>query len=132
MALRSTELQTVNVNISTTSGIVGGQVPAGMKRWVTFVSIDSRLVAGGGSAVGVYLASVGISDPTKASIIATANRRAWVCLRSTQTSGMRKPPLTIPKHPSIDTPLFSIAAGKWLGVYATGTSSMIQMQYFDE
>ena len=132
MSLRSKELVTVNVEISTTSGIVGGAVPAGMKRWVTFLSIDSRKIAAGGSAVGVYLASVGISDPTKASIIATSNRKAFFHLRGTQTSGMRKPPLTIPKHPSVDNPLFSIAAGKWMGVYATGTSSMIQVQYFDE
>jgi hypothetical protein len=132
MSTRNRELKTVEVNISTTSGIVGDQVPAGMKRWVTFLALDTRIIAGGASQLGVYLASVSVSDPTKASIIATGNRRALSFLRATQTSGMRKTPLMIPKKPSVDNPLFSIAAENWLGVYATNASGLITMQYFDE
>jgi hypothetical protein len=40
--------------------------------------------------------------------------------------------MTIPKKPSVDNPLFSIAAENWLGVYATNASGLITMQYFDE
>jgi len=132
MSVRNTEIKTVEVNISTTSGIVGDQVPAGMKRWVTFLALDTRIIAGGASQLGVYLASVSVSDPTKASIIATGNRKSLSFLRATQTTGMRKTPLVIPKNPSVDNPLFSIAAEKWLGVYATNASGLITMQYFDE
>ena len=132
MSIRNRELKTVEVNISTTSGIVGDQVPAGMKRWITFLALDTKVIAGGASQLGVYLASVAASNPTKASIIATSNRKTLSFLRATQTSGMRKTPLTIPKKPNADNPLFNIASGKWLGVYATSTGGLITMQYFDE
>uniref|UniRef100_A0A6M3LSJ3 Uncharacterized protein n=1 Tax=viral metagenome TaxID=1070528 RepID=A0A6M3LSJ3_9ZZZZ len=130
--IRNTELKTLELEISTTSGIVGDQVPAGMKRWITFLAVDTRIIAGGASQLGVYLASVAVSNPTKASIIATGNRRLLSFLRATQTSGMRKTPLTIPKNPSVDNPLFSIVAEKWLGVYATSAGGLLTMQYFDE
>jgi len=132
--IRNTEVKTAEKIItSATSQItIGGQVPAGMKRWVTFLAIDSQVIAGGASSLGLYLASVSVSNPTKASLIATGNRRSLAFLRATQTSGMRKPPLTIPKNPSVDKPLFSIAAEKWLGVWATTTTGLLTMQYFDE
>ena len=132
MSNRNRELKTVEVEISTTSGIVGDQVPAGMKRWVTFLALDTRIIAGGASQLGVYLASVSVSDPTKASIIATGNRRSLTFLRATGVIGYRKVPMTIPKKPSVDNPLFSIAAENWLGVYATNASGLITMQYYDE
>ena len=132
MSTRNRELKTVEVNISTTSGIVGDQVPAGMKRWVTFITLDSRSLAGGASQLGVYLASVTTGNPTMSSIIATDNRKALTYLRATGVIGYRKAPLTIPKKPSVDNPLFSIAAENWLGVYATKASGLMTMQYFDE
>jgi len=134
MTTRNTELNTVEkVVTSATSQInIGGQVPAGMKRWVTFLSVDSMVIDGGASQLGVYFASVAVSNPTASSLIATANRRSLLFLRATQTSGMRKTPLTIPKNPSVDNPLFSIAAEKWLGAYATKTTALVTMQYFDE
>jgi len=132
MSIRNTELSTVEVEISTTSGIVGGQVPAGMKRWVTFIAIDTKEITGGASQLGVYLASVSVSNPTKASIIATGNRRALMFLRASGTGGYRKLPLVTPKKPKVNNPLFSIAAENWLGVYATNASALLTMQYFDE
>ena len=132
--IRNTELKTEEkIVTSATSGInLGGQVPAGMKRWVSFLSIDSMVIAGGASSLGLYFASVNVSNPTKASLIATGNRRALTFLRATGTSGLRKSPLTIPKNPSVDKPLFSIAAGNWLGVWATRTTALVGMRYFDE
>ena len=133
--LRNIELKTVSKVASSQASTltIGGVVPAGMKRWVTFVSIDTPIIAGA-SQLGVYLASVGVSVPIKASLIATANRKMLIYLRSTQanTDPFRRTPLQIPKIPNINTPLFSIAGGKWLGVFATKTTANITLQYFDE
>jgi hypothetical protein len=100
-----------------------------MKRWVTFLTLNENAAQ---KQAGVYLASVGISNPTRASVVATGNRKMLVFIRATQTSGARKPPLAIPEIGNVESPLFSIAAGKWLGAVASGTSVMATVQYFDE
>ena len=133
--LRNMELKTVSKVASSQASTltIGGVVPANMKRWVTFVSIDTMAKAGA-SQMGVYFASVGVSVPIKASLVATANRKMLLYLRSTQanTDPLRRTPLQIPKVPNTETPLFSIAGGKWLGVFATKTTANITLQYFDE
>ena len=131
--IRNMELKTVSKVASSQASTlnIGGIVPAGMKRWVTFVSIDTPY--GGASQMGVYLASVGVSVPTKASLVATANRKMLILLRATTgTAPLRKTPLQIPKAANTETPLFSIAGGKWLGVFATKTTALLTVQYFDE
>lgn len=133
--IRNVELKTVTKVLSSQASTinVGGQVPSSMKRWVTFVSVEPKNYAAGASNLGVYLASVGISNPSKASIVATGNRKALLMLRaSTVTSPARKGTLQVPKVPNINTPLFSIASGKWLGAFATKTTALLTMQYFDE
>ncbi len=131
--LRNTELKLVNKIV--TSGIagitIGGQVPSNMKRWVTFVSLDT-LSPAGASNVGVYFASVGVSNPSIASIVLLANRKMKLMLRATQTSGHRKTPLQVPRIPNVNNPIFSIAGGKWLGVFATKTTAQVLAQYYDE
>jgi len=133
MTVRNRDSKTVSTVVtSATSAInIGGQVPAGMKRWVSFIHVDTPLSTGA-SQVGVYLASVGVSNPTKASLIATGNRKGLFFLRATQLSGARNPPLRVPKVPNPETPLFSIAAAKWLGVWATKTTALVTVGYFDE
>ena len=113
---------------------IGGQVPAGMKRWVTFLMLETNTVslASDGS---VYFASVGVSVPVHTSLVATANRKLmqrWVA--SSVTDSSHKLPIMIPKDgPDPDQPLFSIGSGKWLGVYFTaGATGNVFIQYFDE
>jgi len=132
--LRNIELKTVTKTLSQDiAGLnIGGQVPAGMKRWVTFVSIDNVYGAAGASRLGVYFASVNVAAPIQASLIATDKRKLLVFLRGTQSSGFRKGPVKVPKVPNVDTPLFSIAAEKWLGAYASATTGIATVQYFDE
>jgi len=124
-----TESKVVSSNVSAIT--LGGETPAGMKRWVTFIELDTP-AAGGASQVGVYLASVEGATPTKASLIATGNRKELLFLRATQTSGARNPPLRVPKVPNIETPLFSIAGGAHLGVFATMTTALVTVGYYDE
>ncbi len=132
------ELKTVTkVVTSAAAGInLGGQVPSGMKRWVTFLSLDSIHQAGAKS-IRLYLASVGVSNPSVASIVATGNRKIMLDLRATGVIDKLNfvpggPPLMIPDKPDSDKPLFSIASGKWLGATASKTTALVFMQYYDE
>jgi len=138
MSYRNTDPKFLSKVITqeTTAINLGGQVASPMKRWVTFLSLDTISVTGA-SSVRLYLASVGVSNPTKASLIATGNRKMLLDLRC---SGMVEgqnltpdgAPLMIPDTPDPKKPLFSIAAGKWLGAYASYTTANVNMQYFDE
>ena len=138
MSIRNTETQLLSKSVKeeTAALNLGGQVPAGMKRWVTFLSLDSMFVTGA-SSVRLYLASVAVSNPTKASLIATGNRKMLLDLRATGLQTVEDltpdgPPLMIPDTPDTEKPLFSIAGEKWLGVYASYTTANVGMQYFDE
>jgi len=135
MTNRNRELKTISkfITSETSAANFGGQVPAGMKRWVTFLMCDTKTVALV-SNCKLYFASVGVSNPTKASMIATGNRKWFLSIDATQLSvSTKKHPVMIPPAgPDPDAPLFSIAAGKWMSVWATITSANLFMQYFDE
>ena len=133
MPTRVKDIQTKSkvVTGSTIALTLGGQVPTGMKRWVTFLSANTMLHTAM-SNFSLYLASVGVSGPTKASLIATGNRKFLLRGRATQTSGQGRYPVKIPYAPQPDTPLFSIASAKWLGVYASLATVNVTVQYFDE
>jgi hypothetical protein len=116
--------------------VIGGQVAPGMKRWVTFLSLDS-MQGTGASSVRLYLASVNTSTPTKASLIATANRKMLLDLRATgvvRDTNLTPdgPPLMIPDRPDVNKPLFSIAGGAFLGAWASYTTANVGIQFFDE
>ena len=132
---RNRELKTVSkiLTLNTSALTIGGQVPSSMKRWVTFLMIDSVGISKV-SDVGVYLASVGVSAPSKTSLIAAGNRRVFLPIEGTQLSISDKyHPVMMPQSgPDPDTPLFSIAGGKWLGGFASATTAQVFMQYFDE
>ncbi len=136
MENRNRELKTTSKMItSETAGkTLGGQVPAGMKRWVTFLCIDTTGVAMAMSDVALYFASVGVSNPSLASIVATGNMKLKIPVKATQKSICTKylPVMLPPSGPDPEAPLFSIAAGKWLGVAASQTTANVFMQYFDE
>lgn len=138
MATRNLELKTLDkIVTSKVSGItIGGQVPAGMKRWVTFITLDS-ITQASAQSVRLHLASIGVSNPTKASLVATTNRKMLLDLRvsglqGTQNISPHGPPLMIPDKPDTNKPLFSIAGGKWLGAYCSNTTAKAFVQYFDE
>lgn len=138
MSIRNRELKTesrlIASNVAT--ACIGGQVPASMKRWVTFITLDGAALTGAKS-LRLYLASVGVSNPTVASIVATANRKMVIDLRASGMTGRVNltpdgPPLMIPDKPDADKPLFSIAGGKWLGATTTNTTALLHVQYYDE
>lgn len=135
MSIRNVELQTTARYCSSDASTlnIGGQVPAGMKRWVTFISLDAASITDT-LAVRVHLASVGVSVPTMASLVATGNRKMLLNLRASKMAGISRGgvPLQIPDKPDMDKPLFSIDEGKWLGVFASNLSANLFVQYFDE
>jgi len=135
MSIRNTELETTSKILTqdTAALNIGGQVPTGMKRWVSFISVDTATV-NRASDVGVYFASVSVSNPTKASLVATSNRKRFVAMEGTQLSRSNKArPFMLPESgPDPENPLFSIAAGNWLGVYASKTTANVFVQHFDE
>jgi len=138
-SVRSKELKTAyKIVTQSLAGLnIGGQVPASMKRWVTFLQVDTvdykKL-----SHVAVYFISAAVSNPTKASCQSTGLRRFLVQLPGTlAATGISKAPSRRPfwfpsGGPDPDAPLFSIAGGKWLGIFASVTTAEVVMQYFDE
>ncbi len=136
--LRNIDLKTVTKLIKKTAAsfTIGGAVPTGMTRWITFIQFSPHSNAGAvltnQTHCGLYIASVVTQYPTVASVLLAANRKALVCLRCTQTTGGRRPPMRFPDAPSPKAPILSIAAGKYLGFVATGTTAMALVQYYDE
>lgn len=133
--IRNREIKTKSKIISSdTAGLnIGSQVPSGMKRWFTFLMFDTA-TASRASDIKLYFASVSVSNPTRASIVATGNRKLVFALEGTMLSRSNKQrPVMLPlSGPDPENPIFSIASGKWLGVYASLTTANVTTQYFDE
>lgn len=132
---RNTELKTVSKLVSSGAAgtNLGGQVPAGMKRWVTFLAVDGKSTAVL-SSIKLYLASVATATPTIASVVATTYRKRFIPLHATKTSrSSKKLPVMEPASgPDPDKPIFSIAESKYLGAVVSLTTANVTIQYFDE
>jgi len=104
---------------------------------VTFLKIDTSMVAnwnGKMSTAFIYMASVGVSNPTRASVILATHRKHRVALIGSAMSRTNHPrPYMLPlEGPDPEHPLFTIASGKWLGLLASHGSANVFMQWFDE
>ncbi len=134
MSYRNKNIQTKSklclVNIATQ---VGSQVPTGMTRYVTFVSVDAGNTASNPNAVAVIFASAGVSNQSINGVRASAGRKLRVPVHVVALTGIQYGhlPITVPRRPSLE-PLFTIASGKWLFVGASATSAHILVQYFEE
>jgi hypothetical protein len=135
MPIRNLELKSASKVLSSTARVpIGGMVPAGMKRWVTFIMVDSLLIAAG-EACAVHLCSVALSNPTLASAVAIGNRKylmSWGATSVTDCNCGGLPYMSPTDGPDPDQPLFSIEGGNFLVAAATRTSGQIFIQYFDE
>lgn len=134
MSARNRELQTVSKVVSSDASTItiGGQVPAGMTRWVTFIALDAYLAANT-EALRMYFASTGAA-PTKTSMIATGNRKYLFDLRASKLLNVTPDgvPFMVPRQPNVDKPLFSIGGESYLGVYASSITSNLFVQFYDE
>ena len=133
--LRNTELKTVSkiVKKNTDNVTIGGQVPAGMTRWVTFLACDAYTKSRA-SALVLHVASLPTALPVKASIVSTTYRKRRIPLgASALTRSSKKLPIMEPASgPDPEKPIFSIAASNFIALYASRTSINVTLQYFDE
>lgn len=137
MSVRNMELKTTckTLKNNATPIVLGGQVPSGMTRWVTFLMVDTNAIADASDGA-LHFASMGVSNPTEASVVAVTHRKLrleWVAsdMSVCNCNGL---PIMLPDGgPDPETPLFSIAEGKWLGIFTSlGATANVFMQYFDE
>ena len=141
---RTRNIQTKDkiIQSKTSAYNIGGQVPAGKTRYVTFLYLSPGYAGVGLSAAKVYLASVGVSDPSRASLVATTYRKDVLQVHVSGYSYTTKkgpvmrgggPLLYYPDKIDPDAPLFTIAGGKWLGAFLSHCSAAdIMVQWFDE
>lgn len=137
-SVRSRQLQTVckNVAVAAASVNLGGLVPAGMKRWVTFLMVaPTRATAVRSCPSGIlYMASVATQYPTAASVKLITHRKRTIRFtgRLASCTNCERPYCDPKAGPEPDSPLFSIAGGKYLGASSSQQTMNVFMQYFDE
>lgn len=116
--VRDVELKTVVQTVTATETDLGiGAVPAGMKRWVTFVK-TANILAG----VNALLLCSG----TTATDATAGNRKDKVLL------GSQYDLVAYPDNPDVQKPLFSIGENRYLALVASGISMETMIQYYDE
>jgi len=122
MGVENHDVKTVNQLIGSAAATLGlGAVPAGMKRYVTFVRLDN--VHGG-------LQRAFIAELSAASVcVASAASATAKFALNIETDGEECVP---PGVPDVDHPLFSIASGKYVGAVTNRGDAYLFMQYYDE
>ncbi len=111
---------------------IGGAVPTGMKRYVTFVQV-SRVEGATGKGVRVYIASTAASA-TLTLTSASASSKMKILIGSASCDGN----FSIPAKINTKNPLFSVAEGKYLTVRQGSTAALgnaeasIFVQYYDQ
>jgi hypothetical protein len=121
---------------------VGGQVPAGMTRYFTYITFQNRganNLTTKASSARLIIASRTTSGGTvdQASLIVLTNaasqgRKLSIALRTTANSGPIRGPVQIPKIPNNEAPLFSIAGGKYCVAMCSNCSGALFAEFFDE
>lgn len=112
------EIQTLDKTIGTTAvDLEIGAVPAGMKRWITFVKPTNDF----GGANEMFLCSG-----------ATATDAASGIRKDKQALANQYDTIAYPDSPRSDSPLFSIAAGNYLTALTSGGDMDLFVQYYDE
>lgn len=145
---RNREVKWISKVISskTSKLTIGGQVPAGMKRWVTFLMVDTAGIKSSsfGRQTGkLFFASFTTANPTAANTYAAANRKLLVDFVGSTGAGSipasgrwpggrSVPPLRWPDKIDTNKPLFSIAGGMFLSAFGSLATYQVNMQYFDE
>jgi len=122
--VKNYDIKTISKVISTVNtGLSLGAVPAGMKRWVTFVRADN--VYGGENKL--FLVSTTTETAASTVALASAGAKDRVTLQSKEH--FANPPKG-PADPEF--PLFSIAESKYLTAKTNRGSVNLFVQYYDE
>lgn len=122
--VKNYDIKTISKVISTVNtGLSLGAVPAGMKRWVTFVRADN--VYGGENKL--FLVSTTAETAASTVTLASAGAKDRVTLQSKEH--FANPPKG-PADPEF--PLFSIAESKYLTAKTNRGSVNLFMQYYED
>jgi len=112
--------------------VIGGVVPSGMTRYVTFMQMAS-VKSGGSHGTKAFICSTTATDTASATGAASTAQKMVIAMGSATGAGC----VQIPAAPDTEHPLFTIASEKYLTAFlcsAAGHSSPVQMftQFFDE
>ena len=131
-------IQTKKFHLKGTTGsavTIGSSVAAGMKRYVTFISVrQNSITRGKGSKI--WFCSVAASQGASTVTLASASEKFTV--RLTSAYGTNPKSFKYPgSGPDPENPLFSVAASKFLvarssSAQAGSTSCTVFVQYYDQ
>jgi len=132
--IRNLQIKTTHKITKAAATTIGGRVPPGMKRYVTFLMVDDYGDANM-TQLGVFFASATVSNMGRASIVSAGSHRK-ILIKSygsdVSAAGTVRPVMFPASGPNPANPIFTIAGGSWLGVYSSKNTAAIFMQYFDE
>ena len=137
---------TKRVRPSTTTGAavaIGSSVAAGMKRYVTFISV-SRVQGDTNVGAKVFICSTSTAAKASTETLASASQKMKIILASavykasTSTKAGGPANFSIPSHINTENPLFSIAESRFLTVREASTAALgnaavsVFVQYYDQ
>jgi hypothetical protein len=113
--------------------VVGSSVAAGMTRYVTFLRVNQAAGAGTKGSK-IWFCSTAASSTASTTAAALTAMKLMVLIPS--AAGANKV-VQIPAYPDPETPLFTIAASKWLSVRTSklqlgSASCAVFVQYYDQ
>lgn len=113
-------------NVGTNVG--SGIIPTGMKRFITYIRANKQDLADA-SACHIHLAEVSVGNPTLASAVSATNMKYVVAFATGASSSLSA--IEIGQPGSVN-PVLSIAGGMYAGVSASGVTTDLVVQYYDE
>jgi hypothetical protein len=132
-------LQTKTFRCKGTTGscvAIGGAVPTGMKRYVTFISVRPTLLTKVSKGSKIWFCSAATSQATKFSTLALASAAKKFVVRIPSATAQKRFFAYPESGPDPENPLFSVAESKFLTAQTHSTthvsaSCAVFVQYYD-
>jgi len=117
---------------------IGSQVPAGMTRYVTFITVTPEATSNTeGSKVWICSTALGSAAAPAASTDTLASAAQKMAIRIASASTVGNKNVVIPQSPDTEHPLFTVASSAWLCAHLSSVAPMTSsvtlfVQYYDE
>jgi len=130
--VKKTFASTATATNSTNIG--SGIIPTGMKRFITYIRANRVLASGIAvtTACHIQIAEVSTSKPTLASAVAATNMKYVVGFPSKTVGSNVTPSILEIGQPGSVNPVLSISGGTFAGIVASGATTDMVVQYYDE